>query len=98
MRVDYELIKARSVPNETSCSICLKECFTLKRRVYVTQLKCSHLFHSNCLNKWFQNKHNCPMCRNDVNVIEVTKTVTTPSFIVLPPMYRSLVHYDDLYE
>ena len=26
---------------------------------------CNHIFHSNCLEKWFEKKKECPFCRNE---------------------------------
>lgn len=42
------------------CSICLDnfnhEC--------IIKLKCNHLFHQNCIHKWFRINIRCPLCRN----------------------------------
>lgn len=47
-----------------TCAICLnkinKECR------YIT--KCNHIFHDNCINKWFSHNHQghtCPVCRKE---------------------------------
>ena len=34
----------------------------LKNRKYML-IKCGHVFHSNCLEKWFEMKKECPSCR-----------------------------------
>lgn len=30
------------------------------------QLKCEHVYHSDCISKWFDTKTTCPMCRYDI--------------------------------
>ena len=30
---------------------------------------CNHVFHSICLEKWFENKKECPFCRNEFDLI-----------------------------
>lgn len=41
----------------TECSICLH---TIEETVV---LPCEHAFHKRCLEKWFQYKHECPICK-----------------------------------
>ena len=42
------------------CSICLN---TEVSYIYKT-LKCSHLFHNRCINKWLKINNECPYCRD----------------------------------
>ena len=44
------------------CSICYEE---ISHDAYVTE--CKHKFHTDCLKKWLQDHHSCPMCRKVVN-------------------------------
>lgn len=46
------------------CSIC---CEKIINNAY--SLPCSHTFHKNCIQRWFQEKKNCPYCRLDIDVI-----------------------------
>ncbi len=53
--------------NEThdECSICL-ETITPKERlnpIEITQLKCHHFFHSECIENWLEVSPSCPDCR-----------------------------------
>lgn len=43
------------------CAICLIELNNKKR--IISKLKCKHLFHKTCINKWFKQKETCPICR-----------------------------------
>ncbi len=42
------------------CSICFDN-FTVDE---IYELKCKHYFHINCLDKWLQHKHTCPLDRS----------------------------------
>jgi hypothetical protein len=46
------------VPNDAKCSICLDD---IKGSAQV--LKCSHLFHKNCIVTWLNQNKSCPYCR-----------------------------------
>ncbi len=45
------------------CCICLR---TMKINDEVSLLKCQHLFHFKCLDKWIETKEDCPICRNEI--------------------------------
>ena len=46
---------------ELKCIICQEE-YELQTRTL--QLPCSHLFHKNCLQQWFERHSGCPLCRS----------------------------------
>ena len=48
---------------ETQCSICLED---LKHKEYKRTLKCSHVFHKKCVDKWLKYNDECPLCRINV--------------------------------
>ena len=39
----------------------------------VTLLKCQHLFHYKCLEKWVENKEACPFCRGKIEFAKINK-------------------------
>jgi hypothetical protein len=41
------------------CSICLNEIKEEDKK----KLNCPHVFHEECIDKWFQRSHKCPLCR-----------------------------------
>ena len=45
--------------NKTECAICL--CIIKLDKLYT--LKCKHIFHKSCINKWFKCANTCPICR-----------------------------------
>ena len=50
-----------------SCTICLEliiEIWDTEPTVCIT--KCGHIFHHKCLEKWFAEKKQCPVCRADL--------------------------------
>lgn len=53
-------------PVPTDCPICLAE-FAEGEKVKVLP-KCSHGFHSKCIDKWFVAHSSCPMCRFSLNL------------------------------
>jgi hypothetical protein len=42
-----------------NCPICLE----VITDINYTTVKCNHTFHSLCINEWFNNNNNCPLCR-----------------------------------
>ena len=50
--------KPESEPIE-QCTICLENISSEFRL-----LKCKHKFHKNCIEKWFEAKDTCPVCRD----------------------------------
>lgn len=55
----------------TECAICLDE-YTPESKV--TPLPCKntnlHVFHSECIKKWFQKENKCPLCKEYVTVYD----------------------------
>lgn len=45
------------------CLICLDH---FKKNQGYRKLKCGHLFHKKCIDKWFTKNSTCPTCRTDV--------------------------------
>ena len=45
---------------DSICCIC-QENILEGQSIYI--LSCTHCFHQNCANKWFEKKNQCPYCR-----------------------------------
>ena len=57
--VRYEILDEKYLNNET-CAICLN---LLEKGHLVGYLKCNHLFHQKCIEKWLIIREVCPLCR-----------------------------------
>jgi hypothetical protein len=42
------------------CAIC---CENYKENKITRKLDCTHTFHMQCIDKWFENNNSCPLCR-----------------------------------
>ena len=84
---------------DTCCAICLKAFEKpngTTRKKYVKRLKCGHVFHTTCIDRWIARAPNCPCCREELHadphcVIEYID-------MILVDRRRLLVSYADLYE
>ena len=63
----YKPSNIKCKEKEESCSIC---CNIMEPKDASHLYECSHVFHNECIKKWFKgkNKLTCPMCRADCNV------------------------------
>lgn len=56
-------IEEIETPEEAQCPVCLENI----QSNAVKLLHCEHIFHKNCIERWFQNHTTCPVCRMDYN-------------------------------
>lgn len=64
------------------CAICLEQCTPLA--VGVCTLSCHHTFHTDCIQVWFVEKKECPVCRGtDISCNHGTSLVEHPITTVL---------------
>ena len=58
-----QILKIEFTPfkgDDKECSICMEKC---KIDDMVTDIKCKHLFHKECIMEWGKYKNECPNCR-----------------------------------
>ncbi|KAH0681685.1 hypothetical protein KY285_021937 [Solanum tuberosum] len=55
-----EPIETNERNNNDVCLVCLDE---IGEETQVLRLPCSHMFHGDCITKWLENSHYCPLCR-----------------------------------
>ena len=67
MLLPYSIHKIRKkclfYSGDEKCSICLNFLNNTARKKVVMRLPCGHLFHCQCLKKWEDKQHTCPLCR-----------------------------------
>ncbi|MBA0736015.1 hypothetical protein Gogos_009611 [Gossypium gossypioides] len=51
--------------DEEKCMICLEE---VEVGFEASQMPCSHVFHDDCIKKWLQQSHYCPICRFEMPI------------------------------
>ena len=56
-----------SLPLDVACCICLEQ---LDAGHVVTNLPCTHKFHTTCIRKWLQRSRCCPLCISTITVGE----------------------------
>ncbi|PAV85608.1 hypothetical protein WR25_08229 isoform A [Diploscapter pachys] len=61
-----QFVKDIEIPDSEveRCTVCLDE---FQNGEEVRTLKCAHLFHVNCIDKWLVYNKKCPVCRLDVD-------------------------------
>ena len=64
----HNRVVIRNNVKEEVCSICLEELFPedIENSNQVIELKCSHMFHKDCIDPWIKTNKNCPLCKNNV--------------------------------
>ena len=50
------------------CPICLEE---LNKNSSLEYMPCCHVFHTNCINTWLNEKPTCPVCK--INVLNYSE-------------------------
>ena len=54
---------------ELQCAVC-HEVF-----INATTISCGHTFCKSCIDRWQQQKSNCPVCRTDIKHMVAVKTL-----------------------
>ncbi|XP_010533061.1 PREDICTED: RING-H2 finger protein ATL80-like [Tarenaya hassleriana] len=67
--VDEKRFKEMGLESET-CSICLQD-FLGSSDMDLTQMPCSHVFHSDCVFEWLRKRNSCPLCRREISDVGV---------------------------
>lgn len=59
--VENQTMESSTRKYNNDCVICIEE-FNEKDTIEV-MVSCQHSFHTDCINKWYLQKRNCPICR-----------------------------------
>lgn len=53
--------------NDDTCVICMRyfasQTPMVCNKPFVKRVKCAHVYHADCLNRWLEKNTTCPMCR-----------------------------------
>lgn len=60
----YPTVRYSKSHQFTNCSICLEE---FKSSSFIKILQCAHIFHSSCIEEWYQAKSFCPLCKSSMS-------------------------------
>jgi hypothetical protein len=50
------------------CIICISS-FNVNEKI--TELECTHIFHTSCITEWVKYKSDCPVCRKSIKIKEI---------------------------
>jgi hypothetical protein len=56
------------------CTVCLND---FEENEEVKQLPCKHYFHTECIEKWLQQKDACPLCNAGIDTTSSKSKSTT---------------------
>ena len=67
------MILLNLIPESEDCAICMdkleeKDYIKLKASKDGKTYGCGHKFHKECITKWLNTAHMCPLCRHDLPV------------------------------
>lgn len=66
---------------EDICIICFDKLNNSKAKI---NLNCNHTFHTECLQKWFEEKNECPICREKITINKILNSEVTILTAVKP--------------
>lgn len=56
----------QSVAEDVICTICQEHDQSPRTGTWRRLRRCAHLFHQNCVDRWFSRNSHCPVCRADI--------------------------------
>jgi hypothetical protein len=51
-----------------NCTICISR-FHLNEKI--TEMECTHIFHTSCISEWVKYKSDCPVCRKSIKTKKI---------------------------
>ncbi len=76
-KIAVTVINKSNCPTD-ECVICLEP---FKLRQHCRSLRCNHIFHKKCADRWIKRHPHCPICRQPVQLL---RPVTVPDRILRP--------------
>lgn len=69
---EMKTLKSNDSETKCDCSICLEK---YNKEEKLLQAPCGHIFHYECICKWFMNNTNCPLCREEFDAEKFFKSI-----------------------
>ena len=83
-----------------SCCICLEELYDKSKKnknKNTTIMQCNHVFHTECLKKWFKNDKNydsysgtCPLCRQIGSDDSDFESIPSVTMLICSNLFRMI--------
>ena len=61
--IDEYIVEKKLIGYE--CLICLEE---FNQGQQIVMIKCDHIYHKTCIDKWFLKKKTCPLCDEQLTI------------------------------
>lgn len=89
----FVAVDSSTVPSDHTCPICM--CDFNSSSVYSRMTRCTHIYHTDCIQAWYDRSSTCPICRTTCTVCNGSKymNVVKPIKCVLPRGNRTLHRY-----
>ena len=77
----------KQASDSNECAICLQVTNSGKLLGHDVNESVSHIFHEDCLKKWYQNHQTCPICRSHIKIDGVIANFTSFFYFDLFPEF-----------
>jgi hypothetical protein len=74
-----ELLQNTAIADDVICTICQEHEQSPNTGTWRKLLRCQHIFHQTCVDRWFTRNSHCPVCRADVRERTVAHPPTMPN-------------------
>jgi hypothetical protein len=71
-RISFKLHPIKKNQYSRTCPICMDDVAD-NDEAGGGMLRCKHIFHNKCIQKWFVKTRNCPTCRKKCNLVDFIK-------------------------
>jgi hypothetical protein len=79
--------RLQAIRFNASCAVCYED--YAEGDTLTSPDKCGHVFHKACLDKWLEQKNECPTCRGAISTTPATPATPTPAITTIPTQPRS---------
>lgn len=88
----HDYVKNIDKPPNSDCSICYNSFTTSKQ---TGKLDCGHIYHNECIFKWFETATTCPLCRSQIVKCDICNGTGTIYYdyngVVIPIEHRGSI-------